>query len=321
MTVAFEEIRLETARLVLRPFRVDDAADLFAIYSDAEVSRYLPRGPWTDMAQANERIAKDIAAMAVNEFLRLAVVTKHDDKVIGDCCLFAFMQQCKRAELGYSQARSAWGNGYLGEALRAFVELAFSELDLMRLEADIDPRNGASARSLERLGFTKEGHLRDRWIVEGEVSDTGLYGLLRRDWQAQGQKPRAVAPQLRIARPVQDIAKSSEMYTRGLGLSVVGSFADHEGFDGVMLGVPGGGYHFEFTHCGAHPVEPSPSSEDLAVFYLPSKRGFEESCASMLAAGFTQVASFNPYWDVNGRTFEDADGYRVVLQNTDWHNA
>jgi RimJ/RimL family protein N-acetyltransferase len=56
---------------------------------------------------------------------------------------------------------------------------------LNRIEADIDPRNVASARSLERLGFSKEGHLRQRWIVNGEVSDSAFYGLLLSDWQAQ----------------------------------------------------------------------------------------------------------------------------------------
>jgi RimJ/RimL family protein N-acetyltransferase len=68
------------------------------------------------------------------------------------------------------------------EALTALLEFAFGDLDLNRVEADIDPRNVASARSLERLGFHKEGHLRERWIVDGEVSDSSLYGLLRSEW-------------------------------------------------------------------------------------------------------------------------------------------
>ena len=63
------------------------------------------------------------------------------------------------------------------------MHYAFQTLDLNRLEADIDPRNKASARTLERLGFQKEGHLRERWIVNDEISDTDLYGLLRREWQ------------------------------------------------------------------------------------------------------------------------------------------
>jgi Acetyltransferase (GNAT) domain len=75
------------------------------------------------------------------------------------------------------------------EALQAILEFGFGELDLNRIEADIDPRNGASARTLERLGFTKEGYLRERWIVGDEVSDTALYGLLRREWHS---RPRAI---------------------------------------------------------------------------------------------------------------------------------
>jgi catechol 2,3-dioxygenase-like lactoylglutathione lyase family enzyme len=124
--------------------------------------------------------------------------------------------------------------------------------------------------------------------------------------------------QLRIARPVRDLATSTDMYCRGLGLRVVGSFEDHDGFDGVMLGHPGSSYHFEFTHCRSHPVEPMPTLEDLVVFYVPRETEWRTLCESALAAGFEPVASFNPYWAVRGRTFEDADGYRVVLQCDDW---
>ena len=127
-------------------------------------------------------------------------------------------------------------------------------------------------------------------------------------------------PHLRIARPVSDLSRSRSMYCHGLGLRVVDSFENHEGFDGVMLGLPGASYHFEFTHCRAHPVAPAPTAEDLVVLYLPEPAEWQSACANMLAAGFRQVASFNPYWDLRGRTFEDPDGYRVVLQNAEWSN-
>lgn len=126
--------------------------------------------------------------------------------------------------------------------------------------------------------------------------------------------------QLRIARPVTDLAASQAMYCRGLGLHVIGSFEDHAGFDGVMLGTAGASYHFEFTYCRSHPVVPAPTPEDLVVLYLPSPPEWREACANMLAAGFKRVASFNPYWDVSGRTYEDRDGYRLVLQNAEWSN-
>jgi len=108
------------------------------------------------------------------------------------------------------------------------------------------------------------------------------------------------------------------MYCRGLGLRVLGSFENHAGFDGVMLGFEGSSYHFEFTHCRSHPVAPTPTAEDLVVFYIPVAPEWQAACRSMLAAGFKQVASFNPYWDVQGRTFEDMDGYRIVLQHGEW---
>ena len=123
---------------------------------------------------------------------------------------------------------------------------------------------------------------------------------------------------LRIARPVRDLARSSAMYRAGLQLSVVGSFDNHEGFDGVMLGRAGLGYHFEFTHCRTHPVAPQSTAEDLVVFYLPDRTDWLQTCAAMESAGFTRVASFNPYWDIQGATFEDPDGYRTVLQNAAW---
>jgi hypothetical protein len=108
------------------------------------------------------------------------------------------------------------------------------------------------------------------------------------------------------------------MYTRGLDLCEIGSFQDHEGFDGVMLGFPGEVFHFEFTNCRAHPVVPAPTPEDLLVFYVPDHSAWTRRCACMLEAGFVEVEPFNPYWSKRGRTFRDPDGYRVVIQRSAW---
>jgi len=117
---------------------------------------------------------------------------------------------------------------------------------------------------------------------------------------------------------VSNLARAQAMYCAGLGWQVLGSFQDHAGFDGVILGPGGGDYHFEFTCCRTHPVTPAPTPEDLVVFYVPAGEEWKAACARMLAAGFRQVSSFNPYWDARGRTFEDPDGYRVVVQNAAW---
>ena len=116
------------------------------------------------------------------ESLPLGIERNCDNVLVGNCTLFHFHESSRRAEIGYVLGRPYWGFGYMHEALHALLTYAFEHLALNRLEADIDPRNTSSAKSLERLGFRKEGHLRQRWIVNGEVSDTGFYGLLRDDW-------------------------------------------------------------------------------------------------------------------------------------------
>ncbi len=182
----FDRLHLRTARLQLRPLVASDAEALYAIFSDPLVMRYWSTSPWTDPAQAEARIAEEAAGMRAGRSLRLALVPIAGGALIGTCSLFKLDEASRRAEIGYALARSAWGAGLMHEALQALVGHAFDALQLRRLEADIDPRNTASARSLERLGFVREGVLRERWIVDGEVSDSALYGLLQRDWRARG---------------------------------------------------------------------------------------------------------------------------------------
>ena len=123
---------------------------------------------------------------------------------------------------------------------------------------------------------------------------------------------------LRVARPTDHLDAIATMYAEGLGLEVIGHFDDHDGFDGVMLGESGGPYHLEFTTRTGHTSGRAPTEDNLLVFYIPDVETWQRACLKMEAAGFTPVDAFNPYWDRHGRTFEDLDGYRVVLQNTVW---
>ena len=128
----------------------------------------------------------------------------------------------------------------------------------------------------------------------------------------------AMPPRLRIARPVTDLARTLDMYLKGLGLSRLGHFSDHDGFDGEMVGAEGTDYHFEFVNYRRHPVKPNPTDEDLIVFYIPDKGEWAVRCVAMLDAGFREVGSFNLYWAERGRTFEDNDGYRIVVECAEW---
>ncbi|HEU5239726.1 MAG TPA: VOC family protein [Pyrinomonadaceae bacterium] len=123
---------------------------------------------------------------------------------------------------------------------------------------------------------------------------------------------------LRVTRPSDHLDEVVRFYTEALNLSVLGSFKDHEGFDGIMLGVPGASYHLEFTRKHGHRAGRAPTEDNLLVFYLPDKQSWQAAVDRMTASGYKAVPSYNPYWDQNGCTYEDPDGYRVVLHNSAW---
>ena len=125
-------------------------------------------------------------------------------------------------------------------------------------------------------------------------------------------------PTLRVARPTDNLQAVAAMYTEGLGLQVIGHFEDHDGFDGIMVGHPHAPYHLEFTAKAGHRAGRAPTEDNLLIFYVPDAEEWQASCDRMEAAGFAPVTAFNPYWDRAGRSFEDLDGYRVVLQRSAW---
>lgn len=125
-------------------------------------------------------------------------------------------------------------------------------------------------------------------------------------------------PVLRVARPTDNLEALLRFYQQGLGLSLLFRFDDHEGFDGIMLGSEGAPYHLEFTRSRGHVAGRAPTPDNLLVFYLPDADEWTAAVERMRDAGFDPVAAFNPYWDREGVTFEDPDGYRVVLQRGAW---
>jgi catechol 2,3-dioxygenase-like lactoylglutathione lyase family enzyme len=140
---------------------------------------------------------------------------------------------------------------------------------------------------------------------------------------AEGGKPVEKAvdlgrAHLRVARPTDDLAAVVKFYRDGLGFEVLYQFTGHEGFDGVMLGHKGAAYHLEFTRKAGHTAGRAPSAENLLVFYLPDAEHWQRAVARLEGQGYKAVTSFNPYWDEKGKTFEDPDGYRVVLQHASW---
>lgn len=172
---------LSTARLTLRPLRPEDAVPLFAMYSDVEFMRYWSFPVMKRFEQAVDYLARRLQGSAAELEVVWAIELATTHEAIGLVSLFNVEMASKRAEIGFGLQRPFWGQGYMSEAACAVVACAFDVLHLRRLEADIDPRNEASARLLERLGFIREGVLRERWVIDGRVADSALYGLLQAD--------------------------------------------------------------------------------------------------------------------------------------------
>ncbi|MFD9381009.1 VOC family protein [Streptomyces sp. NPDC059999] len=124
---------------------------------------------------------------------------------------------------------------------------------------------------------------------------------------------------VRVARPSLDLEAAERFYVDGLGLDVLWRTSGHVSgeHDLVMVGPPGGGWHFELTHDPENPIAPSPTVDDLFVVYL----GREPEPAlvqRLIEHGGTPVSSHNPYWDEHGVTVADPDGYRLVLCSRAW---
>lgn len=121
--------------------------------------------------------------------------------------------------------------------------------------------------------------------------------------------------QIRIARPTDKLTQVIDFYHKGLGLEIVGSFKEHDGYDGVMIGLPDKSYHLEFTsHKDGSPC-PSPTKDNLLVFYIPQKFILDTLVTRLIQMGYATVPSENPYWEESGVTIEDPDGWRIVLMN------
>lgn len=180
---------LHTDRLRLRPFASADADSLYALHSNAHVLCYWDAPPWTERSSADAFIARCGQLAEEGTGARLAIDRLADDAFLGWCVLTKWNPDFRSASLGYCLGEAAWGKGYGTEAARALLHWAFDTLDLNRVQAEADTRNAASARVLEKLGFVREGTLREDCVVNGEVSDSWVYGLLRREWDPSRQSP------------------------------------------------------------------------------------------------------------------------------------
>jgi RimJ/RimL family protein N-acetyltransferase len=173
-------------RVTLRAIDDPDAAGLLAIFGDAEVVRYWSRPPLSNLAAAAALVDEIQEGFFRRHSFHWGVEDAASGELVGVCMLGSLNLRHRRAEVGFVMRRDRWGQGLASASLGVLFAFCFGTLGLHRLEADVDPDNARSLRLLERLGFQREGRLRERWNTYGTPRDGIFLGLLRREWPGPG---------------------------------------------------------------------------------------------------------------------------------------
>lgn len=178
--------------VLLRALEPEDAGAVLEIFGDPKVVRWMSIARLRDEGEARAFI-EDIDRLAeAGTLFQWGIV--EGGEVVGTATLAHVDTRHRRAEVGFAVARRLWGRRVVSRALPVLVTHAFETLGLHRLEADVDPENTPSLRVLERNGFRREGHLRERYTQGGRWHDAVLLGLLRREWRiTPGRAPGGAA--------------------------------------------------------------------------------------------------------------------------------
>lgn len=172
---------IDTKRLKLRPLSYEDTEVIYRIFSDREVTRFWGHNTLKNKSEAKRFIKQTITGAEDESLLEWGVVEKDSHALIGVCAYSGWDREHKRAEIGFALQKDRWGQGYMTELMHTFIPFGFRRLQLLRIEADVDPRNKASIRLLEKFGFQREGLLRERYHINGEAQDALFYGLLKHE--------------------------------------------------------------------------------------------------------------------------------------------
>jgi [ribosomal protein S5]-alanine N-acetyltransferase len=172
---------LVTERLFLREMTAEDVNSLLMLFGNPEVVKFIGMQPIKTIEQANEWLKWMGGFFAEKEGLRWGI-TLQDGTFVGSAGLHRWNKEAQYAKIGCDIAFKYWGNGYGQEAMRQIIEFGWEQMKLNRIEAEIVSGNEASVHVVEKLGFKKEGVLRQRLLKGGKFYDILIYSVLRSEY-------------------------------------------------------------------------------------------------------------------------------------------
>jgi ribosomal-protein-alanine N-acetyltransferase len=175
---------LETERFILRAAVSDDAPEIFGLWSNPQVVRYLARQPMTSLEEGVQRVEAYQTQFAEQLSIQWMITPREHGRVIGNCLFWNFEKAHDRAEIGYMLSPDYWGKGIMVEVASRVLNFGFTTMGLHSVEARTDPANAASQGLLKKLGFVQEGYFRENYYdpVEEKYVDTSIFSLLKHTW-------------------------------------------------------------------------------------------------------------------------------------------
>lgn len=174
---------LESERLHFRRLTDADAPEIFALRSNPEIMKYIPRPLATTIEDALAHIKLINEKIDENIDINWAVTEKGNDKCIGLMGFYRTQPENFRTEIGYMITPEHKGKGYVTEAVKTLLDFAFNTLNFHSIEAVIDSRHMTSERVLQKNGFEKEAHFKENFFYNNEFTDTVIYSLLKRNFK------------------------------------------------------------------------------------------------------------------------------------------
>ena len=196
--------KIETHRLILRPFTVEDAEEMYANWaSDPEVTRFLTWPAHPDVSLTRKLLESWTSRYSDGAYFQWAIGLKESGAVIGSIGVIKLEEAIGSAEIGYCLGRAFWGRGIMPEALRAVMDYLFGTVGLNRVWAGHDVNNPKSGRVMEKAGMKKEGVLRASGINNQGIRDVAVWAALRED--------RAPKPERQAVRITARFAREDEL--------------------------------------------------------------------------------------------------------------
>ncbi|HML06235.1 MAG TPA: GNAT family protein [Methanobacterium sp.] len=171
-----------TERLYLRKISINDAETLFRFWSDPEVTKNLNVATFKNIEQAFSLIRLLNSLYSSKEGIRWVITIRKTNEIIGTCGYNSWIKKSSRGEIGYELGKKYWGNGYGTEAIAEIINYGFKKMNLNRIEAFTVPEATSSINLLKKLGFKKEGLLREYGYWNRKYHDENIYSLLKNDW-------------------------------------------------------------------------------------------------------------------------------------------